>query len=450
MTTVEPVESYTIIEINSDHEIAVTESYTVVDVNGGINVISIANTGPQGPVGTGTVNGPNVSTDNAIVRFDGTSGTILQNSNAILSDGGEINTTGANLDYLQIDTAATPTAAVGRLRWNSTEGSAELGLQGGNVRAFIGEQLYAKVRNAEATTLLRGEVVYLFGASGSRGTVKRASNTSDATSNKTFGIVAETIAANQTGLVITQGVIDGLNLGSPFVEGDILWLGSTAGTFTRTKPVQPNHLVFVGIVERANAGNGQIYVKPQNGYELDEIHDVLITSLQNGATLTYNGTAGVWVNQNTLTVRTDTARVGIGTSSPSYQLQLSTDSAAKPATSTWAVASDERLKTEIKDADLIRCWDIVKDIPLRHYRWKEDVYSHETVADRTKLGWIAQEVREHFPKAVTEKTFITAAGEQIDQCLDLNTDQIIAAMYGALQRAIDKIEQLEDRIFNMS
>jgi hypothetical protein len=171
-----------------------------------------------------------------------------------------------------------------------------LGLKGGNVTAMLGQQLYARVRNAETTALQKGEVVYLSSASGNRAEVRRASNTTDTTSNKTLGIVSETIASNQIGFVITQGVQAGLSLGAPWVDGDIAWLGSTAGTITRTKPIAPNHLVFIGIVERANTGDGQLFVKVQNGYELDEIHDVLITSPSSGHTLIYDAPAGVWEN----------------------------------------------------------------------------------------------------------------------------------------------------------
>jgi len=53
------------------------------------------------------------------------------------------------------------------------------------------------------------------------------------------------------------------------------------------------------------------------------------------------GTAVVFVDGST-------GRVGIGvTSAVSYQLQLSTDSAAKPSTNTWTIASDIRLKRDI-------------------------------------------------------------------------------------------------------
>jgi hypothetical protein len=102
---------------------------------------------------------------------------------------------------------------------------------------------------------------------------------------------------------------------------------------------------------------------------------------------------------------TSTGNVGIGTTGPTFQLQLSQDSAAKPSTNTWTVSSDRRLKTNIQDADLQRCYEIVKSIPLRYYRWRDDVYSHEQVQDRGKLGWIADEVQAVFPKAVNKTEF---------------------------------------------
>jgi hypothetical protein len=206
-------------------------------------------------------------------------------------------------DSLNFNTAATETAAIGKMFWNTTEGSPQVGLAGGNVQLIMGSMVVAYVRNGEATTLNKGEVVYLFGASGNRATVKRASNVGDPTSAKTMGIVAESIAANQVGFIVTQGVLDGLSLGSPYVAGDSIYLDTTPGAFTRVKPTQPDHIVFIGVVERANAGNGQIYIKPQNGFELEELHDVLITSPTNNQTILWNSATTLWVN-STLTVGT--------------------------------------------------------------------------------------------------------------------------------------------------
>jgi len=157
------------------------------------------------------------------------------------------------------------------------------------------ETLTATVKNAESVAITRGQVVYLYSATGGFASVKLAYNTSDATSAKTFGVVSDaSIAPNGTGTVTCVGVVDKLNLGA-YNDGDTVYLGATAGTITTTKPYAPNHLVYVGIIQRANAGNGQLYVRVQNGYELDEIHDVqIITPPAAGAVLVRDATNSLW------------------------------------------------------------------------------------------------------------------------------------------------------------
>jgi len=130
-----------------------------------------------------------------------------------------------------------------------------------------------------------------------------------------------------------------------------------------------------------------------------------------------------------------TGRVGIGNTDPAYQLQVSTDSAAKPSTNTWTVASDERLKTNIELADLDMCYNNIKSLPLKRYTWRDDVYTVEQVPDRSKLGWIAQDVESIFPKAVEQKDMYGYS-----DCRSLNSDQILAALYGAVQKLINKVE----------
>jgi len=144
-------------------------------------------------------------------------------------------------------------------------------------------QLFAYVTNADSVTINKGQPVYAFGSAGNRMSVKLASNLQDSTSAQTVGVVfSSSIAAGQKGFIITQGVITGVNTAA-YSPGAQLYLGSTAGTFAApgVKPLAPNHLVYIGIVERANAGAGQIYIKPQNGYEMDEIHDVASTTAVN-------------------------------------------------------------------------------------------------------------------------------------------------------------------------
>ena len=169
------------------------------------------------------------------------------------------------------------------------------------------EKLIATVRNAESIAITKGQVVYAFGATGNKMSVKLANNTSDATSAKTIGVVSDTsISAGGLGTITMVGVIDGLNLGA-YTAGDTVYLDSTNGEFTATKPYAPNHLVYVGVIERANNGNGQLYVRVQNGYELDEIHDVQITGTPAaGSLIIRDATTSLWKNA-TLTAGTNIA-----------------------------------------------------------------------------------------------------------------------------------------------
>jgi len=149
--------------------------------------------------------------------------------------------------------------------------------------------LFAYVVNADSVAITRGQPVYAFGSTGNRMSVKLAYNTTDATSAQTYGLVYSTsIAAGQKGIIIIQGVLDGLNLGGTWADGDPVYLGTTAGTITKTKQYAPNHLVYLGVVERANAGNGIMYVRVQNGFELDELHNVQAQSPTLNDTLYYD------------------------------------------------------------------------------------------------------------------------------------------------------------------
>ena len=165
--------------------------------------------------------------------------------------------------------------------------------------------------------------------------------------------------------------------------------------------------------------------------------------------------------------------------SPAYQLQVSTDSAGKPSSALWTIVSDERIKEDIELADLDLCYEAIKAIPLKRYKWRDEIYTAEQVTDRRKLGWIAQDVEAIFPKAVGthefkynqvfEETIIPAVEEELDadgnvitpaqperieqgdlisedvieDCRNLNSDQLYAAMYGALQKLMAKVETLE-------
>lgn len=183
-------------------------------------------------------------------------------------------------------------------------------LNGFQVIGTAPNTLLAYVTNADSVTITKGQPVYAFGGTGDRLTVKLAYNTTDATSAQTVGLVlSSSIAANQKGLIIVNGQLDGLSIfpTSTWADGDAVYLGATAGTVTKTKPSAPNHLVYLGFVTTASNGSaGRMYVRVQNGYELDEIHDVKITSVANNDILKYNSSNSLWENSNALSTKQDT------------------------------------------------------------------------------------------------------------------------------------------------
>ena len=149
-------------------------------------------------------------------------------------------------------------------------------------------------------TLYKGQAVYVSGSTGNDGTnmlVVRASNVGEPTSSKTLGLLEQDLQKNGIGYVITEGLLSRLNTNSA-TAGDPVWLGVDGNLIygLTNKPVAPAHLVFIGIVTRKQQNNGEIFVKVQNGFEVEEIHNIVLTDKAAGDTIVWNG--GTWVNRN--------------------------------------------------------------------------------------------------------------------------------------------------------
>jgi hypothetical protein len=158
--------------------------------------------------------------------------------------------------------------------------------------------LISQVRNQTGATLTKGTVVYISGASGNKALVSKAQANTDATSAQTYGVVQADINNNQNGYVVVIGTITGINT-SAYPDGTQLYLsGTVAGTYTDVKPYAPIHLVYVGVVTYQHANQGAIQIKIQNGYEMDELHDVSARNATNGQTLVYNETTSLWEKAN--------------------------------------------------------------------------------------------------------------------------------------------------------
>lgn len=233
------------------------------------------------------------STDNALVRFDGTTGALVQNSTVTLDDSGNAN----GFNSVIFDTTPTsPPSTTGAMFWDEGNGSPSINLDA-DVVLQLGQEMLALVYNGTGSTITNGSVVAVSGAQGQRPSVVLADADSEALSAPTLGIATEDIANGAEGFVTTFGFVRGINT-SAFTAGAPIYLGTTAGAFTATRPPAPAHTVALGWVIKVNASSGEVFVNINNGWELDELHNVLITSPISGNTLIYDAVAGVWENAN--------------------------------------------------------------------------------------------------------------------------------------------------------
>ena len=93
-------------------------------------------------------------------------------------------------------------------------------------------------------------------------------------------------------------------------------------------------------------------------------------------------------------------RVGIGDPVPSYQLELSTNSAGKPGSSLWTVTSDETIKTDV--SDIVGGLDKINALRPVKFKFIDDYRTKHSLEDKYYCNFIAQEVESVMPECVSE------------------------------------------------
>lgn len=219
---------------------------------------------------------------------------------------------------------------VGSLVWNDLAGTLDLKLKGGAVTLQIGQETLARVVNKTSTniTLLESnyQAVRVTGAQGQRPKVDLAQANNDLNSTTTLGLVTENISNNQEGFITTSGQVQQINTtgslqGETWADGDILYLsGTVAGRITNIKPIAPIHTVIIGFVEYAHINQGKIFVKVDNGYELDELHNVSAIAPNNNEVLAYDTATALWKPKTVLTALGYTPTIAIIKDATEYSL----------------------------------------------------------------------------------------------------------------------------------
>jgi len=199
------------------------------------------------------------------------------------------------LDSLTLDTGAAEATGVAKLYWDTTDVTAALGLNA-NITYHLGAQELVRVSNRTGSAIAAGKAVYILGTHGDRPEIALADASAEATAATTLGITAESIANAAQGYVCVSGLLRNLNT-NHLTEGALVWLSETAGDLTSTRPTQPAHGVFLGLCVKQGPGtSGILYVSVVNGQELNELHDVLISTVTAGDLLKRNAGNTLWVN----------------------------------------------------------------------------------------------------------------------------------------------------------
>lgn len=135
--------------------------------------------------------------------------------------------------------------------------------------------------------------------------------------------------------------------------------------------------------------------------------------------------------------------VGIGTFFPAFQLQLSTDSAAKPTTALWTIVSDSRIKTET--GEYTKGLDAV--CALRPVTYRYNGTAGFVVDGKENISIIAQEAMQHFPECVgTFEALLNEDDEEKTELFNWNGHALIFALVNAVKELKAMNEALAARM----
>jgi hypothetical protein len=247
----------------------------------------------------GDVVGPASATDNAIARFDTTTGKLIQNSVVTIDDNG--NESGILSE--QFSNGSAVTLAAGKLWYNGSDGTFNMGMGGGNITQQVGEELFRYGKASAAITDSPLQLVYKTGVVGASGNITFAPAVAGITDyDQIIGCATENIALNAFGRVTTYGVIhnittNGTAYGETWADNDDIYYNPTTGGLTKTLPSAPNLKLLIGtVINAGSGGSGSFIVKLGISVNLSRLSDTQITSATGGQLLTYNQTGGYWKN----------------------------------------------------------------------------------------------------------------------------------------------------------
>jgi len=132
----------------------------------------------------------------------------------------------------------------------------------GNTNGTAGEatELTQPARKGSAGTINKGQAVYVSGYNSGQGVIEvELADADSASAMPAVGLANESVTNSATGDIVTSGIVSGFNT-SGFSAGDELYVSTTAGGLTNTKPTATAEVQKVAIVLRSHASLGAVLV----------------------------------------------------------------------------------------------------------------------------------------------------------------------------------------------
>ena len=248
----------------------------------------------------GDVTGPASSTDNAVARFDGTTGKLIQNSVTTIDDTGNA----SGILSQQFSNGSAVTLAAGKMWYDGSTGAWNLGMGGGNITQQVGEEIFVYGKASAAITDSPLKIIYHTGTVGASGVITFAPTIVGITDvNAIVGVATENLALNAFGRVTAFGTVRGITtngsaFGETWADDDVIWYNPVTGNPTKVEPVAPYIKIQIGtVINAGSGGSGSFHVEIIRGSKLGGTDsNVQFGTLVNKDLIQYSTSLGYWTN----------------------------------------------------------------------------------------------------------------------------------------------------------
>lgn len=151
-----------------------------------------------------------------------------------------------------------------------------------------------------------------------------------------------------------------------------------------------------------------------------------------------------WATTRNNYIRGNTMFGGAAAVVPTFQLQLSTDSAGKPATALWTIVSDKRTKKDVAKVDSTNVLDLFKSLP------NQITFKHNELigeSDDVNIGYLADDLDKlKFNTSVISKKKFDVGNKKSIELKTVNYHEIMMRSFEAIKQLINKVEYLESKL----